>query len=284
MWGNYMTKIPKGKHDHPVSNTRWLRLIHAILGMALLAGGSIALYDSAIAPQEDDWAALSRKVFCEIQLLGGLWLLWGVQPEQTRPWTIAAFAGLWAAGLYQVLTGKYSCGCFGSLDVNPWCFLIFALGATIILLKCRPSENQAAASAFSPPPIPALALTAFLVGVVAIWSPPLVAVAGTATFEGRPLQEASLEFVRGPIKVTVYTDRDGFFRLPPIRPGLYNVSTSGLKILHDRKLEQRDRDPPRKAPGKVRRQPAEAVQPQADFVTLRRFVDEYSREALKLEF
>jgi len=127
-------------------------------------------------------------------------------------------------------------------------------------------------------------LTAVLIGAASIWNPPLVAVSGTATFEGRPLQDASLVFVRDSVEVSARTDHNGFFRLSPIRPGLYHVSTSGLASLQDHKSEPQDRVASQKAVGKTKGQPAMPAGPRADAATVRRFIDEYSREELNVAF
>ena len=55
----------------------------------------------------------------------------------------------------------------------------------------------------------------------------LVTVAGQATTDGRPLEEATLTFTGESGQITLRTDRDGGFRLPLVRPGLYAVSAPG---------------------------------------------------------
>jgi hypothetical protein len=234
------------------------RYILAVLGLVLIGGGAITLYDSAIAVQEDDSTTLLFMLFSEVECFGGFWLLLGNHSEQTRHWVVAFFLGLSISSLYQVLTGRCSCGCFGSWPVNPWVSLIFALITVAVLLKWLPSQDRGVTS-ITLPRMLGLGLIALLTGLAGVCYQPLVVVAGTATLNGRPLAETTLVFAGNSVAVPVRTDHDGFFQLPPVRPGQYTVSISGSDSGAPPQPQPPERDPvKKKGPEKTRRQSSRA--------------------------
>jgi hypothetical protein len=215
------------------NETRTLRYIHFFLGLILVAAGTLRLYDFGFGTQEDDLSALLFGVLSEAELFAGIWLLWGGRPEQTRPWVIAVFAGFWVASAFHVLTGRCSCGCFGSTAVNPWFALVFNLAAIAILLKWQPSKSgdgtMTASGAIG------YALIALLVGIAGIGGQSLVAAAGTATRNGHPLEDSRLIFAGNGGNLEVTTDHVGVFHLPPARPGRYTVTAPVTESLSDSK-------------------------------------------------
>ncbi len=218
------------KHDDPFvtmatkfHQVRTLRYLQAFLGLVLIVAGILKFSDFATADQDEDSAALLFMLLAEVELLGGLWLVWGANVEQARPWAIAIFAGLWAASLYQILDGRCSCGCFGSLVVNPWFTLIFDLAAVILLLKWRPESDEAVIP-FGSYEVLGLPLLALLFAIGGIWYQALVVVKGTANLHGSPLVETPLVFTGDSVKVQVNTNHEGYFQSVPLRPGRYAVS------------------------------------------------------------
>ncbi len=283
--------IAARKQPHHGDDGRISRRLDISLGFLLVASGVFSLYRSAIAPQEEDLMSLWFMVFGEIQFFGGIWLLSGKYAEETRLWTVAFFAGLWICSLLRALAGKCSCEYFGSTVANPWYIVAFNLAVLVLLLKWRPSDHEAGIFDASFPQSLGLVSVVILVAAVGFWREPLIAVAGTATFDGRPLQDASLVFVRNAIAVEVRTDREGFFRLPPVRPGLYTVSFSGSPPSQEPAPDSRYPVPGSSKESRtknLRRKPpkpsSSATQSSINAVTVRRMIDESAQKDLNVEF
>ena len=206
-----------------LGNNRSLRRLHAFLGIILIASGAISFYDSAESIQGDDMASLLPMAYAEVELLGGLWLLLGIHPDETRPWAVAAMIGVWISSVYQLFTGKGSSSWFGSLSVNPWLVLFLSLAALVLLLRW-PHSSGRDNSPLSPLTTLGLGITALLVTVAGVSQQPMIVLAGVANLKGHPIKETALKFRGNSIEVEVRTDEKGYFRLPPIRPGQYTVS------------------------------------------------------------
>lgn len=220
-----------GKGASPLPPKRipfWL--VRLSLGSVLIVAGALKLYDLAFEAQDESSPTLLLMVFAEFEYLGGLWMLCGFVPEQARRWSAAAFAGLALASLFQALAGKCSCGCFGSLSISPWFAFIFDLLAVAALLGSRPPAGSEATSFASPMPLLGMAVLALVVGIGGWGQADLVSVAGTATADGRPLEEATLTFTGESGRIDLRTDHDGRFRLRFVRPGQYAVSAPGRVI------------------------------------------------------
>jgi uncharacterized membrane protein len=204
-------------------DNRSLRRLQAFLGIILIAGGALSFYDSTVSVQQDDMASLFPMICGEVELLGGLWLLLGVHPAQTRPWVVAAMIGVWISSVYQLFTGKCSSNWFGSLSVNPWLVLFLSLAALVLLLRW-PHSSGRDNSPLTPSTTLGLGITALLVTVAGVSQQPLIVLAGVANLKGHPIKDTALKFRGNSIEVEVRTDEKGYFRLPPIRPGQYTVS------------------------------------------------------------
>lgn len=202
----------------------WL-LVHLILGLVLIVAGALKLYELAFEAQDESTLTLLLMVLAEAELLGGIWLAGWFDPHRTRWWAAAAFGGLALASLSQGLAGKCSCGCFGSLSMSPWFTLVFDLAAVAALLGLRPVGASEQTFAAAPGHWIGLAAMVFLVGAVGWRQADLVTVAGTATADGRPLEEATLTFTGESGQIVLRTNRDGHFQLRLVRPGLYAVAT-----------------------------------------------------------
>jgi hypothetical protein len=205
-------------------------LVRLLLGSVLVAAGAIKLYELGFEAQDQSTQTLLLMVFAEFEFLSGLWLLLGLKPEQTRRWTAAAFAGLALASLFQGLAGKCTCGCFGSLPISPWIALFFDLLAVAALLGSRPPAGSDSASFASPMPLVGMAILALVVGIGGWGQADLVSVAGSATADCHPLEEATLTFTGESGRIDLRTDQDGRFRLPFVRPGQYAVSAPGRVV------------------------------------------------------
>jgi hypothetical protein len=198
-----------------------------LLGLVLIAAGALKLYELAFETHDESTPTLFLFVFSEAELLGGLWMVGGFEPERTRWWAAFAFAGLVASSLFQALAGKCSCGCFGWLSVNPWLVLVFDLAAVAALLGSCPTADPEAEPADRPLRFLGLGILALIIGAAGWRQADLVIMSGTVTADGRPLEEATLTFTGDSGKIALRTDHDGNFRLPFVRPGLYAVAAPG---------------------------------------------------------
>ena len=214
----------KSRPDHKPPAGRFLRRIYMVLGLALAAAGAATLYESFSAVQEDDLAMVSQLLLSEAELIGGLWLLVGARAEPAHPWVTAAFVGFWATSACHVLSGRCSCGCFGSLSINPWYVLAFDLAVVVLLLRLRPVDRSSEDRSIPTSRLGALLLTAALLGAAGSWIPPLVTVTGFATLRGQPLRDVPLDLGVETFHTKILTDHEGSFSLPPLRPGHYRVS------------------------------------------------------------
>jgi hypothetical protein len=206
-------------------------LVRGVLGLVLLAAGTLKLYEVAFEAHDDSTSPLSLMVFSEAELLGGIWMVGGFDPERIRRWAVAAFIGLALSSLFQALAGKCSCGCFGSLSVNPWFTLVFDLAAVAALLGSRPPGEPQALFPDYPLHGFGLAAIALLIGVAGWRQADLVTVAGTVmTADGRPLEEATLTFTGASGNIVLRTDYHGNFHMPLVRPGVYAVAAPGRII------------------------------------------------------
>ena len=77
-----------------------------------------------------------------VELLLGLYLILGKPTPRSIRVSLAVFACLLLVSLFQALSGKSGCGCFGSLEVNPW--FTFALDALVVasLISVRPNQHS----------------------------------------------------------------------------------------------------------------------------------------------
>lgn len=205
-------------------------LVRIILGSILVAAGALKLYELGFEALDSGSAALLLIVFAEFELLGGLWMLSGLEPERTRRWSVGVFAGLALASLFQALSGKCSCGCFGAFSPSPWFVLVFDLLAVALLVWSRLPAGLEEVPLTSPMSLVGMGTLALVVGIGGWGQADLVTLAGTATAGGRPLQDAELKFTGESGRFVLRTDGEGRFRLPLLRPGEYAVSAPGSVV------------------------------------------------------
>jgi hypothetical protein len=77
----------------------------------------------------------------EFELFFGLWLVFGFLPKLTRLVAIGCFSTFTIVSLYKALSGEMSCGCFGSVEVNPWITMLLDLVIVTLLIFFRPCES-----------------------------------------------------------------------------------------------------------------------------------------------
>lgn len=252
----------RGK-DRTTAPTRGIPfwVVRSVLGLVLMVAGALKLYELAFEGLDESNLTLLLIGFSEAELLGGIWMVGGFDPERTRWWAVAAFAGLAISSYFQARAGKCSCVCFGSLSVNPWFVLFFDVAAVAALLGSRPCSGTEGWHPADRLHFLGLGILALAIGTVGWRQADLVTVAGMATAGGRPLEEASLTFTGGSGKIVLRTDHDGNFRLPLVRPGLYAVSGPARESASMFRSGHADERLARKTTQRPRRQPAPQTNP-----------------------
>jgi hypothetical protein len=84
------------------------------------------------------WVLIQQVVF---ELVLGVWLLSGFWRKVAWWITTGCFAGFIGVTFYKGITGQSSCGCFGTVRVNPWITLGMDVGILIALLVFRPGRR-----------------------------------------------------------------------------------------------------------------------------------------------
>jgi len=204
------------------------QVVHFILGVVLMATGGLKLYQLTIETQDESFGTLLLMIYAEAELLGGIWLVGGFNPAGAHPWVVVGFAGLAMATLFRGLGGKCSCGCFGSLAINPWAVLVLDMAALVALLLWRPPVDPEELLLDHPARLLGLGCLAIAISVTGWQQADSITLAGTATRDGSPLEQAILAFTGESGKATVHTESDGRFRVYLVGLGRYAVTLSGV--------------------------------------------------------
>jgi len=110
-----------------------LRLIPRILGVLLLAAAALKAHGAAVTPISAMGvlsAAWLQVALIVAEVLLGLWLITGVAQLGSWALALATFGLFSGVSAYQGWIGASSCGCFGTLTVNPW----YTFGFDILVL------------------------------------------------------------------------------------------------------------------------------------------------------
>ncbi|HEY4760094.1 MAG TPA: MauE/DoxX family redox-associated membrane protein, partial [Thermoguttaceae bacterium] len=116
-------------------------VLSIVLSLVLLAAAALKTNELATGPVlgsgflDSRWLLI---VIVEFELLFGLWLLAGIYPEQTWAIALLCFGLFSCVSLFKALSGNASCGCFGSISINPWFTASFDLSVVLALLYWRP--------------------------------------------------------------------------------------------------------------------------------------------------
>ncbi len=127
----------------------WYRIVSIVLGIVLLATGSLKVYSTLLANLEfspTDRSQLFQLVLGGAELLWGGWLVLGLTPRATRAATLILFVMLSNFALLQIVRGAPSCGCLGSITLAPWVALVFDGLAILALLLSDPGEGGVAST------------------------------------------------------------------------------------------------------------------------------------------
>jgi len=171
-------------------------IVLRLLGVLLLTAAVLKGWQLLTEPvaNSDIWSYRPFLILTvEFELALGIWLLSGLFKKAAWLAALLCFLGFSAITLYKAVTGAASCGCFGSVHVNPWITLfavdlpavvalaVFRPGPMFLRDLCRLAREQESIRAlarefFSPlPSIPRFGATAALAIVVLGVSAPLLA-------------------------------------------------------------------------------------------------------------
>jgi len=117
-------------------------VVRRLLGLLLLTGAVLKGHQLLTEPlaNADLWSNRNFLIFAvEFELALALWLLSGLYKKAAWLAATACFSLFSCITLYKGLTGAASCGCFGTVHVNPWITLFcIDLPAVAALLIFRP--------------------------------------------------------------------------------------------------------------------------------------------------
>ena len=147
-------------------------IVLRLLGVLLLAAAVMKGWQLLREPvaNSDIWSYRPFLILTvEFELGLGIWLVSGLFKKCAWLAALACFCVFSVVTLYKGITGAASCGCFGSVDVNPWITLFAVdLPAVIALAVFRPRGLQL----LDWPPMPRFAVGAvFTIAVLGVSTP-----------------------------------------------------------------------------------------------------------------
>lgn len=122
-----------------------------LLGTVLIIAFALKGYELATGPALETHFATSRSflvLLVEYELALGFWLLSGICRNWARLAALASFVGFLELSLFQALSGQKSCGCFGTLVINPWLTVAFDFAAIASLLSWKTPSLGARSGSF----------------------------------------------------------------------------------------------------------------------------------------
>lgn len=119
-------------------------------------------------------------IWVEVELVFGVWLLSGLYPGATRVAAVSLLTVFIAVSLFKALSGSASCGCFGTVPVNPWLTAAIDLVILLLYLLWRPDEVSRPKVTTHPAQFRAFVCLSLLFGVAAAWAPNRLSVAEVA--------------------------------------------------------------------------------------------------------
>ncbi|UCG49940.1 MAG: hypothetical protein JSU94_09175 [Phycisphaerales bacterium] len=122
-------------------------IIMRLLGVLLLAAAVLKGWQLLAEPvaNKDIWTYRPLLVLMvEFELALGIWLLSGLFKKAAWLAALLCFSAFSIITLYKGLTGAESCGCFGTVHVNPWITLLAIDVPAVILLALfrRPRSEK----------------------------------------------------------------------------------------------------------------------------------------------
>jgi hypothetical protein len=116
-------------------------VVRVLIAVVLLTAAGLKCHELATTPiiaktwLDSRWLLMAT---VEFELFFGLWLLANILPKLSWLAALGCFSLFTCISLYKALSGYASCGCFGRMQVNPWCTSGLDLGLVMSLLIWRP--------------------------------------------------------------------------------------------------------------------------------------------------
>lgn len=147
-------------------------IVRVGLGVLLLAAAGLKLYGLSVsAVPRVGWFAQPwiHLATAEWELVLGAWLLSGIYPRLS--WLAALVTFLAFAGVsgYLGWIGVASCGCFGTIQANPW-WAFGVDGLALCALATSPPERRPNQTQWQTTTVPAIVVVAVLVATVGVGS------------------------------------------------------------------------------------------------------------------
>jgi hypothetical protein len=123
--------------------------LRVVLGLFLLGAAGLKIHGLFSGSSVRDSLLSSPRLqvaTIEVELLLGAWLLSGWWPVGAWTAALGFFSTVAGVSLYLALVGQTSCGCFGTVAVNPWATLGIDVTALTVLLLCPPAKDPSSAS------------------------------------------------------------------------------------------------------------------------------------------
>jgi hypothetical protein len=105
------------------------------LGLLLLAAAGLKTYQAMSEPRVSNSITILALIYFETCF--GAWLVVGARTNGTWRATVALFATFASVSGYKALSGASSCGCLGTIQVNPWISLEVDVVALFFLFLWR---------------------------------------------------------------------------------------------------------------------------------------------------
>ena len=116
-----------------------------VLALILLVAAVLKAHQLATEPVANKdifsyrWSLIAM---VEFELVLGIWLLSGLYKRLVWVLVTACLSLFSCVTFYKALSGEASCGCFGTVEVNPWYTLILDVSAVVALLIFRPNLHK----------------------------------------------------------------------------------------------------------------------------------------------
>jgi len=151
-----------------------------VLGIILAAAAVLKGWQLLTEPtaEKDLWTSRALLIFTvEFEIALSIWLLSGLFKRAAWLAALLCFSAFSAVTFYKAVSGAESCGCFGSVHVNPWITLFAVdLPAVLALAVFRPKVNLPKLTSakavilemMAPMPSPVRLAAVFCIGLVLV--------------------------------------------------------------------------------------------------------------------
>ncbi len=124
-------------------------VVRVVLGLLLLTAAALKGHQLATEPTAGASLLNSRWFLIavvEFELFFGLWLLAGLYPRWTWLAALLCFGGFAGVSLYKAISGEATCGCFGSVEVNPLYTFTLDVMVQLALVRWPPHAAESCGS------------------------------------------------------------------------------------------------------------------------------------------